>query len=450
MPKKTKIIFIVVFLTVGIIILGLYFYTKNSTPNTTNTDKTIYQKFNPFGTSTKVSTENTPEETNTPTENIVKEASKFHQITNFAVAGATYFEDMRLLPIKEKVVETTPAVTPEVTTTETKTPIKITNTKILPKTAKTVLPIKPAEPTTEIVPSLRYVEKATGHVYQMYLDTKVENKISNSTIPSVYETIFDSKANSIIYRYISPDDNNSITSFVASLGGKSNFLSPNILDISLSPDKSKFFSLIESKTGVTGIIKSFEETKTTQVFTSSFSEWLSQWVTDKNIYLTTKPSYLVEGSVFNLNTTNGTLSKIFGGVKGLTTLANNDGTSIIFGASLDIGPKLNLFDIKNHTSSDLNVYGLPEKCIWSSDNINVYCSIPNVITGTQYPDVWYQGLVTFDDRVVKINTQTKDIISIANSSNDKPVDATHLFLDKKESKLFFINKKDSTLWSLDL
>ncbi|HAQ02681.1 hypothetical protein A2467_03030 [Candidatus Nomurabacteria bacterium RIFOXYC2_FULL_36_8] len=399
MPRKTKIILISVFIFVIAVLLGVYFYNKSKTPNTVDPNAGFYQKFNPFGTSTKV--DNGGDTTNTTTDNVdttLKVNSRFHKLTDFAVAGATSFEDTR---------------------------------------------------DEATVPSLRYVERATGHVYQMYLDTKVTGKISNSTIPGVYETIFDGKANSVIYRYAS-EDNKSITSFLATLGGKSSFLNSNILEVALSPDKSKFFSVIETTNGVIGVTKSFEETKTSQVFTSAFSEWLPQWATTGNIYLTTKPSYLVEGSVFNLNIANGTLSKILGRVQGLTTLANKDGTSLLYGASLDNGPRLNIFNIKNHTSEDLGKYGLPEKCVWSSDNINVYCAVPNTIVGNQYPDSWYQGVISFDDFFVKINTVTKESATLANSKDEVPVDGTNLFLNKDESKLFFINKKDSTLWSLDL
>lgn len=440
MPQKTKIIFIIVFITVGAIMLGVYFYNTKNNTNADGTKTSLVQKINPFGTSTKnpkiipsTTTTGGGDEVTNP-QITVDNGTRLNKITDFAVAGAVFFEDTRPLPPKDRATEViAPVVAPVVG---------------VKNVIKKVAPV--IEPTFEIVPSLRYVEKATGHVYQMYLDTKIEGKISNSTIPAVYETIFDGKANSIIYRYPS-SDNKSITSFLASLGGKSSaFLSSDILDIALSPDKSSFFSLIKNTKGVIGVTKSFDETKTNQIFSSSFSEWLPQWVTDKSIFLTTKPSYMVEGSVFSLNIKTGILSKIFGGVLGLTTLSNNDGTSILYGASLNIGPKLNIFNIKDHTSIDLGVYGLPEKCIWSSDNINVYCSIPNTIVGTQYPDSWYQGQVSFDDRFVKINTETKEVITLANSSNDIPIDGIKLFLSKGENKLFLINKKDYKLWSLEL
>ncbi len=411
MPQKTKIILIVTIIFVLGILIGVYFYFSSKNTSTSDSNPSLLQKFNPFGTSTK-NTTNTNTNVGTDdngTSEITKANSRFYQITNFAIAGAAFLEDMRPLPANSDI----------------------------------------AAPTSELIPSIRYVERSTGHIYQMYLDTKKSGTISNSTIPGVYEALFNNRATSTIYRYVSTDDK-TITSFLASLGGDSNFLPTDIEAISLSPDKTQFFSIIKNTNGVTGTTNSFDKTKTNQVFTSSFSEWLPQWVTDKNIYLTTKPSYLVSGSIYILNTTNGTLSKIFGGIDGLTTLANNDGNFILYNASLNIGPKLNVFDVKNHTSIDLGVYGLPEKCIWSLDNINVYCALPNTIMGIEYPDYWYQGLVSFTDYFVKINTKTKSVMTFVNSANEVAIDATNLFLSNKEDKLFFINKKDSTLWSLDL
>jgi len=64
--------------------------------------------------------------------------------------------------------------------------------------------------------------------------------------------------------------------------------------------------------------------------------------------------------------------------------------------------------------------------------------------------MWYQGLVSFSDYFVKIDTNTGDYITIANSVDETPVDAVSLILDKDEENLLFINKKDYTLWGLDV
>lgn len=442
MPRKTKIIFIVVFILVGgLAFWGYSYFTKGNAPTTNTTTDTGYKPF--LGTSNTPQTqggENTTSNltdtevaiTPTGTEQTSNQPSRFTQITTFAVAGATFFEDTRPLPAGN-----TPTVVP--TTTQTvpaKTGVK---TKTVAKTP---------EPKFEVVPSIRYVERASGHINQMYLDTKAKGEISNSTIPSVYEALFDDKASSVIYRYLS-EDGKTITSFLATLGGaKGEFLPQNITDVSLSPDRAKFFYITKTFSGSVGTIRSFKDTKKVQVFSSSLSEWLSQWVSDQKVYLTTKAAASIPGDLFSVNTTTGVMTKVLGDIPGLTTLANKDGSTILYSISTPSGPKLQLFDVKTHTTNDLSVYGLPEKCVWSETII--YCAVPNSIDSNQYPDTWYQGRVSFDDRFIKINTLNNQTSALAGGVSDTPIDGTHLFLTKAGDTLFFINKKDSTLWSLSL
>jgi hypothetical protein len=419
MSKKTIIIFITVFIATGAILLGLYFYfNKNKDQGNTNT---WYQNFNPFGTST-----NTNVGTNVPTVDLPNQntnttpettTSRFYKITDFAVAGATFFDELKTTNAEG------------VSTSEGMQDARIQG--------------------TEIVPSLKYVEKKNGHIYKMPLDTKVEEKISNSTIPNIYEAFFDSATKTVVYRYLS--DDNTISSFMATLGAnKGEFLPQNIYDISISIDKNKFFYLTKNSNGSTGAIGSFGSIKREIVFNSPFTEWLSEWDTNQKIFLTTKPSYSVQGGVFLLNPTNKTTTKILGGIAGLTTKINKKGSMVLYSSSTETGPKLGVFDINKHTTKDLDSYGLSEKCVWALDDINIYCAVPNTVVGNQYPDYWYQGLISFDDYFVKINTITGDKATIANSVKETPVDGTYLFLSSKEDSLFFINKKDSTLWSLDV
>ena len=497
MPKKTKIIFITVFIIVGIIVLGVYFWlNKNQTDKVDGTTP-WYQSFNPFGTGSNVDNPKqepvTNDNPNQEPSNTETRTSKFYQITDFAVAGATFLEDTRPIAVEQN---TTSIPEPEQIKTiisadtkegrkeiqtilnETltlKPPLivdggfgklaveaikayqKLNNltitgkvdTETAPYFTKTTTPLNISSISKfEQAPSVRYVERMNGHIYKMFLDTKNKEKISNSTIPGIYEAFFDSTAKTVIYRYLSEDK--SISSFVAALGAaKGEFLSQGITDLSTSFDKTKFFYLTENSNGVTGTVGIFGESKKDMVFNSPFTEWLSVW-SNENIYLTTKPSYSVDGSMFLLNTTNKTISKVFGGVAGLTTLVSPSGSYVLYSTSTKTGPRLGVFNIADHSIKDLNTYGLPEKCTWSSDSISVYCAVPNIITGNQYPDLWYQGLISFEDYFVKINTATNDKLTIVNSIDETPVDGMYLFLSKDEYSLFFINKKDSTLWSLDV
>jgi len=423
MQKKTIIILITAIITIGIITLGIYLFTKKSTTDTGNgVDTPWYQNFNPFGIGSNKDGQNDSDINNgDQIDNTENQISRFYQITDFAVAGAGFLNDTRPIEIKDGEV---------ITPTDTKLAI--------PEIIK----------NTEEAPSVRFIEKKNGHLYKMFLDKKVNEKVSNSTIPSIYESLINNTGNTIIYRYLS--DNN-ITSFIGTLGSSAgSFLQQNIFDISLSKDKTKYFYLTKNTEGASGVVGTFDGTKKDTVFKHPFTEWLSQWDKKGNIYLTTKPSYSVSGSMFILDPVRQTISKIFGGVSGLTTLISPDGQNVLYGASTSGGPLLGVFNIKDHSTKNLDTYGLPEKCIWSNDNINIYCGVPNTIEGNQYPDIWYQGLVSFNDFFVKINTTTGEKETLANSQDETPVDATYLFLDNTENNLFFTNKKDSTLWMIGL
>lgn len=490
MSKKIKI-FIITFVITGIVALGLYLFLKdkNNTP-TTDKDTAWYQSFNPFGsggkTTTNTPTTNTPATNNpiTPTTPALKN-SKFFQITDFAIAGATFLKDTRLKaggnttkpePIRTIIDANTVDGRKEIQTFLNKTlspkvPLtvdgkfgklaiqaikdfqKLNNLPItgIIDTATAPYFVRITEQTESLyeqAPSVRYVERMNGHIYKMFLDTKTKEKISNSTIQNIYEAFFNNKADTIVYRYLSEDG--IINSYIATLGAqKGEFLPQGISDLSVSQDKTKFFYLVENTNGVTGMVGIFGSTKKDVVFNYPFTEWLSSWEGSGKVFLTTKPSYNVKGTVFALDTTNKSILKVFGGIQGLTTLINPGGTSVLYGASTNNSSTLGTFDISKNETKDLDV-GLPEKCVWSNDNINIYCAIPNTLMGNYYPDAWYQGLVSLDDVFVKINTVTGEKIIIANSANETPIDGTYLFLDDTENTLFFINKKDSTFWGLYL
>lgn len=496
MPKKTKIIFISVFIITGIIILGVYFWlTRNKITNQTASTP-WYQSFNPFGGGGSSTTNNSGVDANGNPLNGAgiagTQTSRFYQITDFAIAGATFLEDTRPIETNTPVAQAPTKIKTIISadtvigrkeiqtilnkTLSLKTPLVVDGIFGKPSTAAIIAFQKlnnipttgkidtltapyftkttdatniPQQNLTEKVPSIRFVQRMNGHIYKMFLDTKSKEKISNSTIPSIYEAYFDSTGKTVIYRYLSVDK--IISSFLATIGlPKGEFLPQDIPDISTSFDKTKYFYLTKNINGATGTIGTFGQAKRDVVFSSPFTEWLSQWDSKQNVYLTTKPSYSTNGSMFFLNTTNKTLSKIIGGIAGLTTLISPNGSAVLFSTSTSTGPKLSVYNINKHTTFNLDKYGLPEKCVWSSDNLNIYCAVPNVVTGNQYPDSWYQGLVSFDDYFVKINTITGDTETLANSKDETPVDGTYLFLNRDEDSLFFTNKKDLTLWGMTI
>ncbi len=438
--QKKIIILISVAALVILIIFGVYFFlnlkTNPAGGGTTPQGLTLFGKKTTPSAAVQTEAPTTEGEL-IPTEEQKQIAPvKLFQITKVPTAGAIAIQ-------KERPIESlTPApVIPDINATST--------------TSIPTIVVK----NTETVPALRYVESSTGNIYETFVDKIDEKRISDTTIPNIHDAFFVDNGNAVVLRYLR-DDGRTIESFLGQikkvvLGGdasielKGSFLPQNIIDLSVSSDLKNFFYLFEFGDGVTGINTFAADQKKVQIFDSPFTEWISAWANSRLITLTTKASYKYAGFLYALDPQSKSFNKVLSNILGLTTLASPGGKSILYSGS-DLG--LKIFDMDKKTSTDLGLRGLPEKCAWGSGSENVYCAIPSNPSTGKYPDDWYQGSVSFNDVIWKINTKTNAAQMLADPIQAAKVvmDGTRLFLDQKENYLFFFNKKDSTLWGLGL
>ncbi len=322
---------------------------------------------------------------------------------------------------------------------------------------------KPTAPSTELVETLRYVAKTNGNIYQTSLSETFERRFSETVIPDVKESFFGDGGSSVVMRYLK-GDGATIATFTGTLpkdvvGGDTageneilgSFLPENIKGLVVSPDGSKLFYMYSVKDIMVGMVSTFLGINKTQVFDSPFTEWIPQWPKDSLITITTKASGYVPGYMYAIDPNKKDLTKIFGGIKGLTTLTSSDGKKVLYNNN---GLSINVYNIETGESSLLDVKTLPEKCVWGKDSIDVYCAVPRYIDNSLiYPDVWYQGEISFGDIIWKINTENKNktlLIDPILLGNVQDMDITELMLDENTKNLFFVNKLDASLWGLEL
>lgn len=311
--------------------------------------------------------------------------------------------------------------------------------------------------------AIRYVERGTGHIVETTGDSLESVKISNTTIPKVPEAIWFPNGQSVIMRYLKEGAEN-IYSFSANIvkatttqdvskNPKSAFLPTNIEQLSVSPSGDKIFYLINAGGESIGVLSNIDGSNKNPIFKSAVTEWLASWPNKEIIALATKPSFAAPGYLFFLNTKTDAASKILSGVNGLTALVSSTTKKILYSESVDGSIKLNYYSLKNNASKTLSFKTLPEKCVWSkTEDFVVYCAVPKTIDGGDYPDIWYQGLVSFNDSVWKVDTKTNSSELVFNFKKESgnEFDVTNPFLSGDDEYLFFTNKKDLTFWSLDL
>lgn len=227
------------------------------------------------------------------------------------------------------------------------------------------------------------------------------------------------------------------------------FLPTDIKNLTYLPESNKIFYILEDSEGSVGFISNPNGTEREQVFESPAKEWSAGAISENEILLTTKPSFIFPGSAYVLNT-NGGLRKILSEVFGLSVLASPNGDRFLYSGFDNAKIFLRVLDLENKERPDLNfLETFTEKCVWSKKNENlIYCATPeSVPTGAIYPDSWLQGLVSFEDALWEINLERNNVYPMFLLED---ADATNLLMDDNEEFLFFINKKDHSLWAYKL
>lgn len=311
--------------------------------------------------------------------------------------------------------------------------------------------------STDEIPSIYFIEKGTGYFYETDFSGHDEKKITETPVVRTAEAYLPSSGNTAVIRYIK-NDNLGVATFVgrvlrsptgeegsATLEGT--FLADNIVDVALSPDTNSIFYLQPINNGVVGVTENLGNSERKQLFQTPFTEWLVQW-TEAGQFITTKAASGIPGYSYK-SENGGVLRKTIGGIDGLTTNTSPDGRLILYSTGRNGDLQLFVNNQLNKTNSNLGIKTLSEKCVWNNESTEVYCAVPESLPKGEYPDSWYQGLINFRDTFWKINTQTGTTEQIYGGGSTL-IDATHPILDEEHKTLFFLNKRDGSLWSLDL
>ncbi|MEI6528384.1 MAG: hypothetical protein WCO10_01790 [bacterium] len=311
---------------------------------------------------------------------------------------------------------------------------------------------------------IRYILRANGNIYETYTDSTESKRISNTTIPKVYESNWLPNGQNLIIRYLK-DVADVIQSFSVEIkiatttgnefegGVDGMFLPENISQLAINPLGDKVFYLISDLNGSSGYITKTNGSNKKLLFQSPLIEWQVSWPKEDYITFTTKPSAKTIGYMYFLNTKTGSFDRVIGDIAGLTTNTNPTATKILYSDSSAGLPKIYLYDVKKAESKMLPWNTLPEKCAWDkNDDKNIYCAVPNQFGEGDYPDAWYQGLVSFTDSIWKYDQTTGATTQVANLKNlaNLNIDATDLKISGAGDYMTFVNKTDLSFWGLKI
>lgn len=299
---------------------------------------------------------------------------------------------------------------------------------------------------------VRYIEKATGHIFDVNIDGGERNRISNTTILKSFETLWSFDAKNVVIRYF--EDNNSALSVrnfsgsTASSSLEGIFLPADAKTLAVSPSESRVFYLIPSGGNNLGMTADFNDKKQEKVLTVPFGDFNATWPSKNIIAFNTRPSKDTEGSLYLLNLKTKGFEKILSGMNGLTSLVSPQADKVLFSQIISGKIISKIFNIAKNETNDFPIATLAEKCVWGVKNKEmIYCAMPSSLPSASYPDDWYKGLISFDDAIWSVNLETGEVFLLAEKTG---LDIINPVLDSQENYMIFMNKKDSSLWILDL
>jgi len=319
----------------------------------------------------------------------------------------------------------------------------------------------------EKVLSVRYMERATGHIKETKLDQGEPTRISNTTVPKVAETIFVPSGTQMILRVFAnvfneietvlasvkmPIDDGSVDSPQRTIGTLDGVSIPEeVIDLAISPSGDEVIVLIPSADGVRGVLQSMTGENRREIFALPTSEWLVDWPSGSIISLNSRPLPGANGYLYFASKGEGVPARILGNEQGLTTLVSPNGTKLFAHTNTGKSQGVFLYDIPNAKKIGFPIFTLPEKCVWSKKvSSKIYCavSVGEFAIEDGLPNSWYRGELQFEDTFWEINTET--LATTYLGSPKETADAISPFLDPDENYLFYTNKRDGSLWTLSL
>lgn len=308
---------------------------------------------------------------------------------------------------------------------------------------------------TEAQVFARYIERGLGHIYETDSADYIEDRVVNETRSRLSEALWGRGGQSIVIRSFDEEHEaikthvlNLITDASGAIETEEVSLPDYVPFMAVAQDGGdKLFYLENSKESAIGTISNTKSTSYSSIFKSSFTEWIPEFPNQKLITLTTRPSSDTPGYAFFLNPTTKAVTKILSDIKGLTTLTSRDGKYVLYGETSNKMMHLSLYDTTKKTSVSLPIQTLPEKCVWGGTT-TLYCAVPTNPKSSNYPDSWYQGIVSFNDSLFKINVADGGSTMVLNpaSFGVKNLDMINLTLSSKEDLILFMNKGTGTPW----
>ena len=303
---------------------------------------------------------------------------------------------------------------------------------------------------------IRFMERATGHIFETFVDSYAEARISNTTIPLMQELIAINDTN-IILRTLSDTETVSNAFGVLNATSSQQSLNTSALKgfqrVAVAQNGLTMLTVTEIARGSQIELMQPDGTKSRTLVLSPIRSWVPL-AGDSRFFIQSAPSSGASGFLYEIKS-NGSLTKILSDIPGLLSVPSPGGRYILYSGSTGVKIFLGMLDTKTGQNYTLPLKTLATKCAWiSEDAPRVFCAISDPVrAGTaMLPDDWLLGKIAFNDSawIIRPIENTAHSLGSLQEIAGTPIDVLGVKISFNQQYALFTNKNDLSVWSLDL
>jgi hypothetical protein len=340
-------------------------------------------------------------------------------------------------------------VPPPIIVPEEEPVVNLERPRLRQLTTRPVIGFTEAIPTATGPSAVIYAEAGTGHVYQINLTSGEETRLLNVTIAEAAKAVFSPDGATVAIRSHNTKRSGDLT--ILSLLNSSEETVPEVgFDFTLFSSTSVGYTT-KTETGLQVLSRSLDTNKVSALFTIPFYEATISWGTSTAAthVVYPKPSYALEGYLYTFS--GGKMGRLPAAGFGMTAM--NTANHILYTNTTEYVPRSIVHAKATQDEASLPFVVIPEKCAEDRERAEIiWCAHETVKLPYEYPDEWYQGLLSFRDSLWQINLdiQTAELVVDTFKESGRAIDVSGLESGRSGSALYFTNKNDNTLWMYEL
>lgn len=299
-----------------------------------------------------------------------------------------------------------------------------------------------------IAGGVRYIERATGHVFESNPDGRNQVRVSNTTIPGIFDSVWSYNADGAVIRYRENEKARMASVRFVGTTTAGVLLPASILSVAYAPNRARLVYVAEVNGTLAVIAADPDNSKQSEMLRLPPADFEISWPVSNTLYFVTRPSGEADGYLYKYNIDKKNFSKFYGPEHGLEVNFDSLGKKVLLSVFDPSGnrPELVVLDSASGERTNLESATLARKCAWSAAN-TIICAIPADIPSGIYPDAWYKGQVGFNDSLWQINIDT---LTKENLANLPDIDVEAMAIAPDGSHVYFQDKKEGALWGYKL